>query len=225
MESMVIVLVLVLVYGLLGLMSFVQYVLYSASLMGVASRVGAKHSWLAWIPVANYYVLGGAADALEGKRGISHNWRKILLFLAIGVYALLSIFVVCVLVFAIFISVAEANQEFLDPELLVVPAILFYVFYFIMLFVAVALSYLNIICTYKIFEEINPKKSIKHILISMLVPFGNAICLFRCKKMIPVPVSEPEPAYVDPGFGYDVNAVQMNDSTNSEEQNNENDQQ
>lgn len=226
MEEMLVVLILALVYGVLGLVSFVQYILNSVSLMGVASRAGAKHAWLAWIPVANAYVLGGTADALEEKRGVSHNWRKLLLFLTLGVYAILSVFMVCVAVFVICMTVAETSQGFIDPELVVIPAVLFYLSYFVVIFAAVALSYLSIICTYKIFEEINPKKSIKYILIAMLVPFGNAICLFRCKKMISVPVSEPAPAYyTDPGFGYDANAVQMSDSINSEEQNNENDQQ
>ena len=223
MEGMILLVVLLLVYGFLGLALMIRYVLYSLSLMELGSRLGVKDSWLAWIPVANLFVLGASADALEAKRNISHNWRKILLFLSIAAYAVLAVALVGLFAFVIGLAILESNMEPSFEEL--APLIWIYLLYFAAILAASALQFLNMICIYKIYEELNPKKSIKYILLTLLVPFGDVYCLSRCKNMIPRPVFPTTPVYTDPAFGYDVSAASQEEQIHSEEQDRENRQQ
>ena len=81
--------------------------LYSLGLMGLANRTGVKNAWLAWIPVANVYVLGATADMLEEKRGLSHKWSKFLLILTIAVAALFFLFFVSLIALVVYISMME----------------------------------------------------------------------------------------------------------------------
>ncbi|MBQ3075060.1 MAG: hypothetical protein IJC26_03240 [Clostridia bacterium] len=213
----------VIFYGLLGLALLVHYVLYSLFLTELGSRLGNRNSWLAWIPVVNLYALGACADRLEEKRGIFHKWRTLLLFLSIGVYAFLILGFAGIIAFLIYMVVIEGNLAPSFSDL--APILFFYLMYFFALLGASALQFLRVICAYKIFEELKPEKSIKYILLTLLVPFGDVYCLFRCKKMIPMPNFQAEPTFSDPAYGYDETAVRIENITNFEEQNHENHQQ
>ena len=203
-------------------MGIAAYVLTALAYYSVANRRGLKNAWLAWIPVANVYVLGATADILEEKRGLSHKWSKVLLILTVAVAALFFLFFVSFIGFAVYIGIMEgigatSPDAFFAGEMFLLPMIAFYLIYIVLIVISMALSYLNIICVYKIFEEIAPKKSIKYFLIYVLVPFGDVYCLFKGKKPIPEPAAPAEPPMGDPAFGYDASAVQQEKIMNSEE--------
>ena len=214
--------VFLLMYLLICTVAFARYILFSLGLMGLAKRAGVKNAWLAWIPVANVYILGDTADHLEEKRGVSHKWAKLLLILTIAVAALFTLFFVAMIAFVTYVSIMESmaslsSDAFFTGEFFILPMIAFYLIYIVLIIVSMALNYLNIICVYKIFEEIAPQKSIKYLLIYMLVPFGDVYCLFKCKKLIPAPAETAEPPAGDPAFGYDASALQQENFMNSEE--------
>ena len=48
------------------------YILYSLGIYTIAQRRGIKHPWMAWLPVANMWVLGSIADQY---RYVSHGQR------------------------------------------------------------------------------------------------------------------------------------------------------
>ena len=222
MEEVIAVVVALLLYLFFSAILFVRYILYSLGLMGLAKRTGVKNAWLAWIPVANVYVLGATADMLEEKRGLSHKWSKFLLILTVAVAALFTLFFVSLFALVVYIGIMEgigatSPDAFFAGEMFLLPMIVFYLIYIVLIVVSMALSYLNIICVYKIFEEIAPQKSIKYFLIYVLVPFGDVYCLFKCKKLIPEPAAPAEPPMGDPAFGYDASAVQQEKIMNSEE--------
>lgn len=222
MEGAIAVVVAMLLYLFFSAILFVRYILYSLGLMGLANRTGVKNAWLAWIPVANVYVLGATADMLEEKRGLSHKWSKFLLILTVAVAALFFLFFVSLIALVVYISMMEgigatSPGAFFAGEMFLLPMIAFYLIYIVLLVISMALSYLNIICVYKIFEEIAPQKSIKYFLIYVLVPFGDVYCLFKCKNLIPEPAAPAEPPMGDPAFGYDASAVQQEKIMNSEE--------
>lgn len=222
MEEVIAVVVALLLYLFFSAILFVRYILYSLGLMGLAKRTGVKNAWLAWIPVANVYVLGATADMLEEKRGLSHKWSKFLLILTVAVAALFTLFFVSLFALVVYISMMEgigatSADAFFAGEMFLLPMIAFYLIYIVLIVISMALSYLNIICVYKIFEEIAPQKSIKYFLIYVLVPFGDVYCLFKCKKLIPEPAAPAEPPMGDPAFGYDASAVQQEKIMNSEE--------
>lgn len=70
------------------------YVLGSLGLMTAASKRGIEHAWLAWIPLANLFVLGRIADEYNKRIQNKHTNNAILL-LVLGalelVFALLPV--------------------------------------------------------------------------------------------------------------------------------------
>ena len=62
----------------------VMYVFRAVGLQTVAKRRGIRHSWLAWIPVVNLWILGSISDRYQYvTKGKSHSARKVLLGLGI----------------------------------------------------------------------------------------------------------------------------------------------
>lgn len=62
--------------------SIVFYVLQAAGLYTIAKRRGIHNPWLAWIPVANYWIVGSISDQYQYVvKGRVKNKRKILLIL------------------------------------------------------------------------------------------------------------------------------------------------
>lgn len=53
--------VFVIIIGIILLLSLATWVLYSLGLYKLAKNKGMDNAWLAWIPIANYYVLGSVA--------------------------------------------------------------------------------------------------------------------------------------------------------------------
>lgn len=80
------------IYAIVMLFAFawimLSYVLYSLGINTIANRRGIRHSWLAWIPLGNLWVLGSISDQYQYvKKGKVKNRRKILLGLSIGLFA------------------------------------------------------------------------------------------------------------------------------------------
>lgn len=79
----------VLVSGLLGLipsgaLSLMSYVLTSLAIYTLARRRGLRHPWLAWVPVANNWLIGSLSDQFRYlTRGENKSKRKSLLVLGI----------------------------------------------------------------------------------------------------------------------------------------------
>lgn len=75
----------VLVIGLVALaVAIVMYVFKSIGLYTIANRRGIRNAWLAWIPVASYWVEGCISDQYQYVvKGKVKNKRKIMLSLAV----------------------------------------------------------------------------------------------------------------------------------------------
>ena len=71
-------------FGMPTLMGIAAYVLTALALYTVAKRRGLKNPWLAWIPVADSYLLGSLSDQYRYVvNGENKSKRKILLVLRI----------------------------------------------------------------------------------------------------------------------------------------------
>lgn len=71
-----------------SLLSLALYIMEAVGVYTIAKRRGIRHAWLAWIPLAKYWVQGSLSDqykqTVKGKR--SHN-RTILLVIALAGWA------------------------------------------------------------------------------------------------------------------------------------------
>ena len=81
-----------------GLFSIAAYILTAMALYTVSRRRGLNHAWLAWIPVANMWLLGSISDQYRYVvKGENKTKRKWLLVLSI----LKSVLVLGILVYAV----------------------------------------------------------------------------------------------------------------------------
>lgn len=75
---------LVIVYIVLIAYVVLSYILGSKSLQQIAARRGIENPWLAWVPIANMWLLGCISDQYkERKYGYDPNIRQTLLVLSI----------------------------------------------------------------------------------------------------------------------------------------------
>lgn len=73
------------VLGVMLIYAIVLYVFQSVSLYTIASRRGIRYPGLAWVPIANMWILGSISDQYHyANYRLIRNRRKLLLGLAIG---------------------------------------------------------------------------------------------------------------------------------------------
>ena len=165
-----------------------SYVIQSLALYRMAKNRNLKYPGLAWVPVANSWIIGSVVDHHSRIGGIDRKWRKALLTLSIISAA--GVFLYFFLGFAVSFSMVTGATPASGLIVILVPVLIIYIL------AAAANSLCTLICTYKIFEELTPAKAVKYILLSILVPLGGPICmLIASKSMIGVPVYyPPQPA-------------------------------
>lgn len=161
----------------------VNYVLGSMGLYRIAAKRGVPGAWIAWIPLINSWIIGSIVDDFESEKGIKRKFRVMLLTLA------LLMIVVCIAVmvaWCIFIIMLSYSNEFYyagDADIIFV--VFGYAGILIASYISVAYAAMGIISLYKLHECIYPEKSVKYIIISLLVPLGAPICLLKNAKRCP----------------------------------------
>lgn len=71
-----------------SIVAIVAYILGSLGFYTIASRRGIKHAWLAWVPVANAWLLGSISDQYQSARLGKRKNKKIALLVLNIVYGL-----------------------------------------------------------------------------------------------------------------------------------------
>lgn len=201
-EEMLIVMVgiLLVVYLFLLGVGIAGYIMNSIALQKIASRRLISNAWLAWVPVANSWVIGSIADEYDDKNGIKRKWRVVLLTLS-----LISIGGIVAGYVGLISSVVSMSMQtdFMNVDHTGVAGMIgmfigAYVVLLVAAVIASAQGICNTICLYKIFESTVPEKSVKYLLLSLLVPLAKSICLLKCrnkgysKEIVPVYPTYPE---------------------------------
>ncbi len=138
--------ILLIILGVLAaavLTTIINYVINALGIFLLAKKLDVNLSWLAWIPVAQYFTLGKVAEKCDKRRGITPRpWAKIVLFGSIG--TIIVYIVLCVV--NIIVSIIPFIGLILG----------FLITALIMLITLVPLV-LNNICRWKIYRECYPK--------------------------------------------------------------------
>ncbi|MBR5314392.1 MAG: hypothetical protein IKU45_03140 [Clostridia bacterium] len=164
--------------ALIGI-SAAEYIIQALALHRVAGKRKISNSWLAWIPIANCWILGSIVDDFEAETGSKRKFRVILFVLALVLVAICLLTSIAIISYFIAISLNNGIPTG-DEELIL--GIILYATILPVTLVAVAYGALELICTYKIHEYIYPEKSVKYIVVSLLVPLGASICLLKNAK-------------------------------------------
>jgi len=183
-SGFLVVIILVIVYLVFGALAFASYILTSLSLYTIGSRKIIKNSWLTWLPIGKEYIIGKIAEEYDAKNGINRKWGKIMLTLSlIGNLGLVAFFVVYIIfvIMVIGIDTAGLGMEAFMLSTGIGAILVFLIVYIAALICLTALQFLTYICYFKLFESTVTEKAVKYLLISLLVPFGMPICLYRAK--------------------------------------------
>ena len=175
----------VLIVGFLAFaVSVITYVMTSLSLYTIADRRKIRNPWLAWIPVANFWIIGSIADDYDEKNGIKRKWRITLLALYIIYIAIFLVGYIGMVVAAVLYMVRMDYGTFDMPmsTAMISAFVGIYGFVILMALLSIAVSICYYICIFKIFESTVPERAVSYLLISLLVPFGYPICLMSCRK-------------------------------------------
>lgn len=162
--------------GIIGV-CIADYIMSSLGLYRLASRRGIAKPWLAWIPVANAWTVGAIVDEYDGTQGFNRKWRCALLTLSIIVVGAVILWYAAIIGFAFSqmdnmysMNMGAFLAVFIPSYIIILGAAL----------CAMALVACQSVCLFKIFESTVPEKAIKYLILSMLVPLAEAICLLRC---------------------------------------------
>lgn len=193
--------------GFSSLLSIAVYVLTALSLYTIAKRRGLNHPWLAWIPVANVWLIGSISDQYRYvTQRQNKSKRKWLLGLNIAT-AVLSLVIIILAVGTIIQAFASSYYYYDEEEILstvlrlgismlalVVP----------LLAVSVAAKILRYMAMYDIYKSLDPANCTLYLVLSILFSVTEPFFLiFNRNKDLGMPPRRPEPnPYVPPAPEY-----------------------
>ena len=187
-------------FGVLGVLllvisafAIVSYILTALSFFTVARRRKISAPWMAWIPVVQFWTLGGICDHYDAARGFKRNWRKVLLILIIVVLTVGVLFEGVAVLQTIGIAASYQNYNYLEDWELISAFAGIYGMLILMIVVASALHACQTVCLFKFFESCRPDDAVKFLLLSLLVPFASPFCLMSCRKYDLGLPEQPEP--------------------------------
>lgn len=180
---------LIMVFVVLGLyliimgVGIASYIMNSLSLYTIANRRQIKNPWLAWIPIAALWIQGSIADDYDEQNGIKRKWRVVLLTLSV-ISTIGVIIVYVAMVLWMLVMAAEYSYSYIEPDVpeIVGFIVMLYGALILVILVASALQICKAITLYKIYESTVPEKSLKYMLVGLLVPLAESICLMKCRK-------------------------------------------
>ena len=185
--------------------SIVMYVFHSLGMYTIAKRRMIHNPWLAWIPVANLWILGSISDQYQYMaKGKTTKRRKVLIGLMIAMYALVLVIGIVAGVTAGLAVIGEARTQILVPALILVFG------YIALIVLAIVLTVFQYIAYYDLYSSSNPDNAVVFLVLGIFFNFLNAFFVFACRKKdlgIPVPQAQtrpqepqyiPAPAYEEP---------------------------
>lgn len=176
-------------YGMMLAFSIVAYVLQGKALSAIARRRGIERPWLAWVPVANAWLLGCISDQY---RYLVHNQernkRTQLLWLEIGLLA--STLVICGLSVAMIVIGEMVGSDAIVLMISMVMILLS----FALLAVAIVYSVQAYKAYYDLFRSCDPDKSLVFLLVSIFASYPLPFFLYSCRnKDLGMPPRHPQP--------------------------------
>ena len=187
--------VLMLIPGLIsgiptGLFSIAAYILTAMAIYTISRRRGLTNAWLAWIPVANVWLLGSLSDQYQYVvKGQDKTKRKWLLILNILKAVLLTMIMILAVVAA---GSLFANQ--LSEIMGLVVALLGLVLP--LCAVTIALCVIRYMALFDIYRSVDPGNAVLYLVLSILFgPTEPFFLFFNREKDQGMPPRKKQPVY------------------------------
>ena len=155
--------------------SVVHYVLHSIGLYTIANRRGIHHSWLAWIPVGNLWLLGSVSDQYQYVvKGKIKNRRKAMLWMYIALFAVSLVWSILTMVNAFSANTLEtANAGAVIGMIVSVLAVAV---------LTILITVFQYLAYYDLFVSCNPNNAVLFLVLSIVFPVTLPFFVFVCRK-------------------------------------------
>lgn len=166
---------------LLLIMAFavLTYVFHSLGIYTIAKRRGIHHSWLAWLPVGNMWILGSISDQYQYvSKGKVTNRRKVLLGIMIAIFALMFTAWTCWLGALLNRVLSDAAVGTSLPGLALGAGALFLACFV----VAVVGTVFQYIAYYDLFVSCEPNNAVVYLVLSIFINVTLPFFVFACRK-------------------------------------------
>ncbi len=168
------------VYLLIAGLLLATYIMNAIAFYTLARRRQIPNPFLAWIPIANSWIIGSIVDDYEKRLGFNRKWRVLMLTLVIVIEALV-ILLSAVMMVMIF-SMALVSDGKPSAEAIFGFVVTAYLFIIGIAVLASLQQMVLCLCIYKIYESTVPEKAVKYFLLSYLVPLAQSVCLLKCRN-------------------------------------------
>lgn len=184
------------------LMGIAAYVLTALALYTIAKRRGLNHPWLAWIPVANAWILGSLSDQYRYVvRGENKSKRKVLLTLNILTAVLSTAMIVSVFVAvgkAMFGVIGGMGEEAL-LEAILGPLVGVVGLCLPMVGIAIAYVVVYYMALYDLYKSLDPSNCVLFLVLSIVFRVTEPFFLFfNRNKDQGMPPRRQNPTYIPP---------------------------
>ena len=189
--SVLLILILIMLSPILLIAVAVVYVVNSISLMKISKKVGVKNGWLAFIPFANYWLLGRLA---EEDRKLYAPEKKPVKWSVLYLVAMIAVAVIAGILGGIMGGVTSVLSLNGSEGAAILTLGVELIFYFFNSLLTLATTVLTAVVFYKIYHRMAGKLAIWMTLLSVFVPFAQTVLLavLAFSKKYPVAVPEKE---------------------------------
>ena len=185
------------------------YVLTALTFYTVALRRGLNNPWLAWIPVANLWLLGSISDQYRYLvKGEYKSKRKILLTL--GILTSVCSLVIVILAVSLVVSVISGAMQGISEEQLLGtvmgPSIGMVGLLVPMMGISIAHMVVRYMALYDVYTSMDPRNSVMFLVLSIVFGFTEPFFLFFNRtKDEGMPPRKQQPAYQQPIYEQPAN--------------------
>jgi len=161
----------------------VAYILEGKSLSAIARRRGMERPWLAWVPVAKFWMVGAISDQYRYVvHGQVRNRRKLLLWLDILLVAATTAFTTGVQIWsAVTITSAATQGEETFMATYLVGILVIYLVMFLYIGIGALVSVFQYMAYYDLFRSCDPDKSLVYLLVSIFAGFPMPFFVYSCR--------------------------------------------
>ena len=172
------------VFFLTAGLSLARYIFQALGTYTIAQRRGIRHAWMAWLPVADMWILGSIADQYRYvTKGQIRSRRKGLLCLAVitGVLGLVLLGAYAAVLVSLIpqLPVAGYIHQILMAAVMSVPVLWLMGIYGVFWMTTVVVRH---ICLYDFYASCDPKSKGLYTVLSVLLPVTVPFLVFACRK-------------------------------------------
>lgn len=197
-------LVMLCIYAVAIIYAIAAHIMGSLGHYTIAQRRGIKHSWLAWIPFGNLWILGSIADQYQYvSMGQVKSHRKVLVGLQIANTAVaLAILGMYIKLIMDVLITAGGNVELIDPVGMSVTVLVILLLCLAICVLSIILTVFRYISLYNLFASCLPGCKVAFILLSIFLSVTEPFLVFACRNkdlgMPPKKTDTVPPILIDP---------------------------